>query len=153
MRIPPSWAALGLATLATGLIVGSPATADPGADRADSLEALADNPSAARASDGQAFTVRSTTKDADGTTHARIDRTYRGLEVVGGDLVVHQDASGTLEGVSQSLLQKLSLGVKPGVSSSSRSEEHTSELQSLMRIPYAVFCSKKNNTNLYILIV
>src|SRR3546814_5378512 len=24
-----------------------------------------------------------------------------------------------------------------------RSEEHTSELQSLMRIPYAVFCSKK----------
>src|SRR3546814_6176871 len=28
-----------------------------------------------------------------------------------------------------------------------RSEEHTSELQSLMRIPYAVFCLKKNNTN------
>src|SRR3546814_2231122 len=28
----------------------------------------------------------------------------------------------------------------------SRSEEHTSELQSLMRISYAVFCLKKNNT-------
>src|SRR3546814_6134210 len=28
-------------------------------------------------------------------------------------------------------------------SSSSRSEEHTSELQSLMRISYAVFCLKK----------
>src|SRR3546814_2229032 len=27
---------------------------------------------------------------------------------------------------------------------SMRSEEHTSELQSLMRIPYAVFCLKKN---------
>src|SRR3546814_8523060 len=27
-----------------------------------------------------------------------------------------------------------------------RSEEHTSELQSLMRISYAVFCSKKNTT-------
>src|SRR3546814_2207036 len=26
-----------------------------------------------------------------------------------------------------------------------RSEEHTSELQSLMRIPYDVFCLKKNN--------
>src|SRR3546814_3645335 len=26
-----------------------------------------------------------------------------------------------------------------------RSEEHTSELQSLMRTSYAVFCSKKNN--------
>src|SRR3546814_4798783 len=27
-----------------------------------------------------------------------------------------------------------------------RSEEHTSELQSLMRISYAVFCSKENTT-------
>src|SRR3546814_2472338 len=31
------------------------------------------------------------------------------------------------------------------VSWSSRSEEHTSELQSLMRISYAVFCLKKKN--------
>src|SRR3546814_8865958 len=30
-------------------------------------------------------------------------------------------------------------------SSPSRSEEHTSELQSLMRISYAVFCLKKKN--------
>src|SRR3546814_3643471 len=30
-----------------------------------------------------------------------------------------------------------------------RSEEHTSELQSLMRISYAVFCLKKTNTNMY----
>src|SRR3546814_4092083 len=30
---------------------------------------------------------------------------------------------------------------------SSRSEEHTSELQSLMRISYAVFCLKKKTTN------
>src|SRR3546814_4957085 len=29
----------------------------------------------------------------------------------------------------------------------SRSEEHTSELQSLMRISYAVFCLKKNTQN------
>src|SRR3546814_3891285 len=29
----------------------------------------------------------------------------------------------------------------------SRSEEHTSELQSLMRISYAVFCLQKNNNN------
>src|SRR3546814_4187690 len=28
-----------------------------------------------------------------------------------------------------------------------RSEEHTSELQSLMRISYAVFCLKKTNTS------
>src|SRR3546814_4219167 len=34
-------------------------------------------------------------------------------------------------------------GMKPG---SVRSEEHTSELQSLMRNSYAVFCLKKKNT-------
>src|SRR3546814_9990128 len=31
----------------------------------------------------------------------------------------------------------------------SRSEEHTSELQSLMRISYAVFCLKKKKTRTY----
>src|SRR3546814_10874904 len=31
--------------------------------------------------------------------------------------------------------------------SAARSEEHTSELQSLMRISYAVFCLKKKNKN------
>src|SRR3546814_11605679 len=33
------------------------------------------------------------------------------------------------------------------VNYSHRSEEHTSELQSLMRISYAVFCLKKKNTH------
>src|SRR3546814_9706810 len=33
----------------------------------------------------------------------------------------------------------------------SRSEEHTSELQSLMRISYAVFCLKKKKTRPYII--
>src|SRR3546814_3580109 len=31
-----------------------------------------------------------------------------------------------------------------------RSEEHTSELQSLMRISYAVFCLKKKNNQLHL---
>src|SRR3546814_6577050 len=31
-----------------------------------------------------------------------------------------------------------------------RSEEHTSELQSLMRISYAVFCLKKKNNKRYV---
>src|SRR3546814_2097044 len=33
-------------------------------------------------------------------------------------------------------------GLKPNAPTASRSEEHTSELQSLMRISYAVFCLK-----------
>src|SRR3546814_2171412 len=35
----------------------------------------------------------------------------------------------------------------PGIEKMARSEEHTSELQSLMRISYAVFCLKKKNYN------
>src|SRR3546814_7422597 len=39
--------------------------------------------------------------------------------------------------------------VRPAASCAAlaRSEEHTSELQSLMRISYAVFCLKKKTTN------
>src|SRR3546814_6371657 len=36
---------------------------------------------------------------------------------------------------------------KDGTPVHGRSEEHTSELQSLMRISYAVFCLKKQNNN------
>src|SRR3546814_4505613 len=36
-------------------------------------------------------------------------------------------------------------GAAGGVGALDRSEEHTSELQSLMRISYAVFCLKKTN--------
>src|SRR3546814_10206197 len=48
---------------------------------------------------------------------------------------VAADAIATLEGISRTALD--------------RSEEHTSELQSLMRISYAVFClkKKKQHTN------
>src|SRR3546814_6171038 len=36
--------------------------------------------------------------------------------------------------------------VRTGIADRGRSEEHTSELQSLMRISYAVFCLKKKTT-------
>src|SRR3546814_10030693 len=39
------------------------------------------------------------------------------------------------------------LGVLEAGHDLTRSEEHTSELQSLMRISYAVFCLKKKTTN------
>src|SRR3546814_4922418 len=42
--------------------------------------------------------------------------------------------------------QVIGLGTSLTVANT-RSEEHTSELQSLMRISYAVFCLKKNKTN------
>src|SRR3546814_9578941 len=44
-------------------------------------------------------------------------------------------------------------GVPGAMRESVRSEEHTSELQSLMRISYAVFCLKKKRTQNYMKLV
>src|SRR3546814_9086900 len=41
---------------------------------------------------------------------------------------------------TSSPLEPMAIDVPAGIPSSLRSEEHTSELQSLMRISYAVFC-------------
>src|SRR3546814_9788375 len=52
------------------------------------------------------------------------------------------------------LLAPESLAVLEGLAEDDRSEEHTSELQSLMRNSYAVFCLKKKNLiHLYRLLI
>ncbi|MEU6480470.1 M4 family metallopeptidase [Streptomyces sp. NPDC047017] len=40
-------------------------------------------------------------KDADGTVHTRYERTYAGLPVLGGDLIVHTSRAGATEGVTK----------------------------------------------------
>jgi zinc metalloprotease ZmpA len=54
------------------------------------------------------FTARDVIVDADGSEHVRFDRSYRGLPVIGGDLVVHSRA-GRFE--SASLTQRNALGL------------------------------------------
>ena len=98
----------------------SPATTrqvDPTGDLAAAAVAvLKSHPAAARIGDAQAFQATGALVDADGTRHVRLDRTYRGLRVLGGDLVVHQAADGGWEGVSQTLGSVLTLGVTPRAS-------------------------------------
>ncbi|GAA0686649.1 M4 family metallopeptidase [Kitasatospora atroaurantiaca] len=50
---------------------------------------------------GQDLQVKDVIVDADGIQHVRFDRTYQGLPVIGGDLVVHQDARGRLKDSSR----------------------------------------------------
>jgi zinc metalloprotease ZmpA len=64
---------------------------------------------------GQKLTAVGTVVDRDGTSHVRMHRSYHGLEVVGGDLVVHQDAEGAWKGSSQTMTKRLSLGTTPVV--------------------------------------
>lgn len=75
------------------------AAASPAAQRARGLleTVAADEVHRAKA-DG--FVARDVMIDRDGTEHVRMERTYRGLPVVGGDLVVHS-RNGELKSVSQ----------------------------------------------------
>ncbi|MEV0495233.1 M4 family metallopeptidase [Streptomyces atratus] len=45
--------------------------------------------------------VKSVLKDADGTVHTRYERTFAGLPVLGGDLVVHAAANGAVKSVTK----------------------------------------------------
>ncbi|MFF2354205.1 M4 family metallopeptidase [Kitasatospora sp. NPDC058115] len=49
----------------------------------------------------EALVVRGVTKDADGTVHTRYERTFDGLPVLGGDLVVHTARDGSGKGVTR----------------------------------------------------
>ena len=90
-------AALGTAGIATAAAArGRPAGRRPASPAP--LEALASHPGAARGRRRPGVRGHRPVVDGDGTTHVRLDRTYRGLPVLGGDLVVHQAPGGSLEG-------------------------------------------------------
>src|SRR3546814_4392815 len=57
-----------------------------------------------------------------------------------------EEVSGTISYTQAALRADFFVSATP--SKQRRSEEHTSELQSLMRISYAVFCLKKKKKNL-----
>ena len=116
MRSTRLLASLAVAAVSTtGIALGTPAGAQAAPDRPSALEALAAHPGLARATVGQAFSVTDRSVDQDGSTHVRMDRTYRGLPVVGGDLVVHQAPGGSLDAVSQTLKAPLDLSAAPQV--------------------------------------
>ncbi|HSU74387.1 MAG TPA: M4 family metallopeptidase [Terrabacter sp.] len=88
-----------LATVATS--GAQAATHSPSGAGLDRVVAAARAHGAAFGLDGdQVLRTRSVSSDKDGTTHVRFDRTFKGLPVVGGDLVVHTDGSGGWKGVN-----------------------------------------------------
>ena len=63
------------------------------------------NPAAVRAANGDKFNAVDAIVDANGGEHVRFKRTYAGLDVIGGDFVVHS-RNGRLLSVSQTLNSK-----------------------------------------------
>ncbi|MGW2207455.1 M4 family metallopeptidase [Streptomyces sp. NPDC001774] len=58
----------------------------------------------------EALRVRDAVKDRDGTIHTRYERTYAGLPVLGGDLVIHESADGGIKGVTWASLSRIAPG-------------------------------------------
>src|SRR3546814_4750456 len=82
----------------------------------------------------------------DGERHEHLDQSEAALVLHrDGRMIVSAACPRPLSGrTSRSMRSKASSAVL-ATRCSTRSEEHTSELQSLMRISYAVFCLKKKN--------
>ncbi|MGW4898746.1 M4 family metallopeptidase [Kitasatospora sp. NPDC004240] len=81
----------------------------------EAVAAVRDAPQAARAGAHDAFVARRVQVEADGTRHVHLDRTYRGLAVLGGDVIVHSAADGRLESATLTLKTPLDLAVVPAV--------------------------------------
>jgi len=63
------------------------------------------------------LTATSVVLDENGQEHVRFNRSHRGLRVVGGDFVIHGDASGSLRDVSSELRAEISrLDIRPEIS-------------------------------------
>ncbi|MFI9154897.1 M4 family metallopeptidase [Streptomyces sp. NPDC053367] len=76
--------------------------------------------------------VRDVVKDADGTLHTRYERTYAGLPVLGGDLIVHESPSGRTEGVTKATRAALKVAdLTPGVTATAARKQAVGRAESL----------------------
>ncbi|MER6399547.1 M4 family metallopeptidase [Kitasatospora sp. NPDC001603] len=81
----------------------------------EAIAAVHATPEASRAGTDDAFSTRRVQVEANGTRHVHLDRTYRGLPVLGGDVIVHSAADGRLDSASLTLAAPLNLSTTPTV--------------------------------------
>jgi Zn-dependent metalloprotease len=96
------------AALALSLLAAAPAVAQgppPGRDAVAEAakDALRAHPAEGRVGRDQGFATKDVLVDPDGTTHTRLRRTHKGLDVLGGDVVVHRGRAGDWRGASLTL--------------------------------------------------
>ncbi|GHH26575.1 M4 family metallopeptidase [Streptomyces rubradiris] len=71
-------------------------------------------------------------KDADGTLHTRYERTYAGLPVLGGDLIVHTAKSGATQGVTKANPAALKpASLKPQITAAKAEQQAVSAAKAL----------------------
>lgn len=106
-------ASLGLALSLLAVNNGAQAAPDLNAAPVKrALALIAAQPKRINSSGADTYAARDWIVDRSGAEHVRFDRRYRGLPVLGGDFVVHQDAAGRLASVSQTLTRPLNVDLK-----------------------------------------
>jgi len=116
--------AAGSAALATAVPAANALPADPigplrqldvSSVGASAEQALRAAPGLVRLSAGEGLVATSALGERSGQRHVRMDRTYRGLPVLGGDLVAHLGADGAVESVSQTLTKPVAVSTTPSI--------------------------------------
>ncbi|MET9398551.1 M4 family metallopeptidase [Kitasatospora sp. NPDC002965] len=73
--------------------------------------------------------------DANGTRHLRFERTFAGLPVLGGDLVVHQAPDGAVKAVDKAVAAQISVpSLTPGIPADQAASQATGAVQSTVGI-------------------
>ncbi|QTE00994.1 M4 family metallopeptidase [Streptomyces cyanogenus] len=76
--------------------------------------------------------VKDVVKDVDGTLHTRYERTYAGLPVLGGDLIVHTAKSGGTEGVTKAAKSAIKVSsLKPQITAAKAEKQAVSAARTL----------------------
>ena len=117
-------AALGLTAAGISTASAAPSDGDVTSTRqlstkgavAQAAIAAARETKAARVGARQELTATQALEDSNDATHVRLERTYRGLRVVGGDSVIHRSSTGKVTSVTQTLDEVLALSITPKVS-------------------------------------
>ncbi|MDT0467511.1 M4 family metallopeptidase [Streptomyces gibsoniae] len=76
--------------------------------------------------------VKDVVRDVDGTVHTRYERTYAGLPVLGGDLVVHTSKAGRTEGVTRATKSAIKVAsLKPQITAAKAEKQAVTTARSL----------------------
>ncbi len=133
MKVSFALAGVGLliGTSLLGTVTGS--TAAPAGDDSSAVSranrALEAHPTAIAAAAGDNYAAHSSKVDANGASHVRYTRTYRGLRVNGGDFVIHTKADGTYAGVSSGLQTPLRLTTTPRIKAEQARQAATAQFK------------------------
>ncbi|MER7463360.1 M4 family metallopeptidase [Streptomyces sp. NPDC097981] len=130
----------GAIQVSAGLAQAAPTPAGAPAQQHAALLAQAgsDAPATARAlglGNAEKLVVKDVVTDADGSRHVRYERTYNGLPVLGGDLIVHHDAKGAVKSVDKAVQHSIApASLSPKLSASQAAAQATGAVNATVGI-------------------